>query len=123
MKIEVLEYEKSGSIHYTRVSNTAPFKGSFQITGDWVRCQNKHEYHEFHLMLDDFNSKLSSPKAKVIPISSAKPKKKCRYIELLVLAQRGNLNYGQPWCCTASNVDEKQLPPHFEGEQVCYVYP
>lgn len=46
-----------------------------------------------------------------------------RYIERLEVAERNGLNHGRSWVCNGWQVDQHSLPPEFEGELVCYVYP
>lgn len=46
-----------------------------------------------------------------------------RRIELLRVAQEQNLNAGREWVCAIAHVDAHSLPPEWEGELICYVYP
>jgi hypothetical protein len=41
---------------------------------------------------------------------------------LLSKAQSGGLEHGKAWCCSGMNADSHSLPPHWEGELICYVY-
>lgn len=47
---------------------------------------------------------------------------KSRYLELLSIAQRDNLNHGKSWYCGEREIETMGMNPMHEGELVCYVY-
>ena len=55
-------------------------------------------------------------------LAEIKYTKNGRYVELLITAEKNNLNHGKSWNCSSSDVDTKFLPPHWDSEQICYVY-
>lgn len=134
IKIEIVNHERSGSKHYlTMVGIT---ENKIRESGEWlnhfgsilkdkngnlvVECINKKMLSNFKYLIDSLNTKKTTTNS---PKEQTNQPKKSRYIELLNIAQRDGLNHGKSWFCTAYNVDSMSLPPHFEGEMICYVYP
>ena len=62
-------------------------------------------------------------KNEIVKISEKKSSLKSgRYVELLSIAEKDNLNHGNSWYASGMDVDRNQLHPSSEGEAICYVY-
>ena len=51
-----------------------------------------------------------------------KSSKSSRYVTLLSIAEKKNLNHGNSWYASGKDIDKNQLHPSWEGEEICYVY-
>lgn len=87
-----------------------------QDNGDLrVMCSNKREAAAVELALKIANE----PAVAITPVAT---KPQSRTIMLLSRAEADGLNHGKSWRCSGMNVDAHSLPPHWEGELICYVY-
>ena len=92
-------------------------EAGFRTGGDYLITNNKSDTAKFEAFVFSINA----PKAAATQAANVN-KAASRYIELVNVAEQSNLNCGASWFCTGAYVDENFLPPHFEGEMICYVY-
>ena len=92
-------------------------EAGFRTGGEYLVANNKSDAARFEAFVFSINA----PKA---PATQAVNENKAasKYIELAEVANQNELNHGASWFCTGAYVDENFLPPHFEGEMICYVY-
>lgn len=75
-------------------------------------------------LADDYEKELAQVERDAMVMNvNKKAKKTGKYLELLSVAERDNLNHGKAWFMTGAKCDELSISPRFEGEMVCYVYP
>lgn len=75
-------------------------------------------------LADDYERELAAVEREAMVMNVNKRAKKTgKYLELLSVAERDNLNHGKAWFMSGAKCDELSISPRFEGEMVCYVYP
>ena len=92
-------------------------EAGFRTGGDYLVTNNKSDAAKFEAFVFSSNTP-KSPIKQAVNVNQAAS----RYVELAEVAERSGLNCGASWLCTSANADKNFLPPHFEGEMICYVY-
>lgn len=74
------------------------------------------------LALDKAWAEAKEAMVKAVAASKAQKSSRGRYIELLSVAERNDLNHGRAWFCGDYDIECRGVNPMFEGESICYVY-
>lgn len=87
----------------SKITKTVKFFFSYSLEMAWAEMKENNTIVEIQ--------KVSTKKASA-----------GRYVELLSVAIKNDLNHGASWYASGKDIDTKQLHPSWENEEICYVY-
>ena len=113
LKVELKENGVAyAMVEMTESEETAIKNANFKTKDGLVVIEERLDIPDLISEIDKINTKKAAANKVAIE----------KTVQLLDIAVRDNLSHGKSWACSSNDVDTKFLPPHWEGEQICYIY-
>ena len=121
--MNIIESKRNGSSHEVLISGVSKselkvaFPDNYSIwdrpEGALIVMNNKRERQALDEYINNHNA---------VSVSNTTKSSSSRYVELLAVAERDQLNHGKTWVADGYTVDKNSLHPSAEGQPVCYIY-